>query len=162
METWSILRVLVLLTAANAAPVLARDLLRNRLAIPIDGGAKFADGRPIFGTSKTFRGVMAAAVATTICAPLLGMGWDIGLRVGIAAMAGDLASSFVKRRLNVPSGGRATGLDQLPESLLPVLACWRALSLSFLDAIIICAVFMLGEMAISPLLYRLRLRERPY
>lgn len=162
MEMWAILRVLLLLTAANAAPVLARDLLRNRLAIPIDGGTTFADGRPILGSSKTFRGIVASVGATTICTLLLGMGWDVGLRVGIAAMAGDLASSFVKRRLNVPPGGRATGLDQLPESLLPLLACWRALSLSFLDAIIICAVFMLGEMAISPLLYRWRLRERPY
>jgi CDP-diglyceride synthetase len=158
----AILRILLLLTVANAAPVVARDFLRNRLAMPIDGGATFADGRPILGSSKTFRGVVAAALATAICAPLLGIGWDIGLRVGIAAMAGDLASSFVKRRLNVRSGGRATGLDQLPESFLPLLVCWRALSLNFPDAIVICAVFMLGEMAISPLLYRWRLRERPY
>ncbi len=162
MEIWAILRLLVLLSVANGAPVLARDLLRKRFAFPLDAGTMFIDDRPILGISKTYRGVVAAIVATSLCAPLLGLTWSIGLRIGIAAMLGDITASFIKRRLNIPPHGRATGLDQLPESLLPLLAVWRPLSLNLLDAIIICALFTIGEMAVSPVLYRLRLRERPY
>src|SRR3974390_2699197 len=105
MQTSLIVRMLVLLSVANGAPVLARDLLRNRFAPPVDGGAKFSDGRPLLGTSKTFRGIALAVAATSLCAPLLGWGWGIGFRIGLAAMVGDLASSFIKRPPDIPLGG---------------------------------------------------------
>jgi hypothetical protein len=59
-------------------------------------------------------------------------------------MAGDLLSSFVKRRLNLPPSSRATGLDQIPESLLPALVCRGALSSSGLDIAICVGVFLVG------------------
>jgi CDP-2,3-bis-(O-geranylgeranyl)-sn-glycerol synthase len=87
---------------------------------------------------------------------------EIGLRVGAAAMAGDLLSSFVKRRLRLPSSGRASGLDQVPESLFPFLACLGALPLSALDIIAGVVVFFVGEILLSRLLFKLHLRDRPY
>src|ERR1019366_7611444 len=117
MQYVSILQLLILVTLANGAPVIAKRILANHFAWPLDGNLNFIDGRPLFGPSKTIRGVLVAVLVTTACAPLLGLEFRIGLVVGATAMAGDLFSSFVKRRLGLPPSSRATGLDQIPESL---------------------------------------------
>jgi hypothetical protein len=44
-------------------------------------------------------------------------------RVAFMAMLGDLFSGFVKRRLGMGPSDKALGLDYVPESLLPLLAC---------------------------------------
>jgi hypothetical protein len=53
MHFWLIAKRLVLLTLANGTPVITKDILGGRLASPLDRGAKFVDGRPLFGASKT-------------------------------------------------------------------------------------------------------------
>jgi hypothetical protein len=40
-------------------------------------------------------------------APLIGLGPEVGVLVGSLAMAGDLVSSFVKRRMDLPPSNRA-------------------------------------------------------
>ena len=40
---------------------------------PLDGGALFVDGQPIFGPSKTIRGIVVSVLATSICAVLIGL-----------------------------------------------------------------------------------------
>jgi CDP-2,3-bis-(O-geranylgeranyl)-sn-glycerol synthase len=157
-----VLQVLALLTLANGVPVITKDIMGLRLAAPIDRGAKFFDGRPIFGSSKTIRGILLSILITSASAPPIGLGWKIGALVAGVAMAGDLLSSFLKRRMNLPAGGRATGLDQIPESLFPLLACRTALSLTALDIGMGTAAFFVGELLLSRLLYRFRLRDRPY
>ena len=156
-----ILKLLLLLTLANGAPVLAKDILGNRFAWPIDNGIAFL-GRPLFGKSKTIRGIVLAIVATSAFAPIVGLGWQIGFRVGSMAMAGDLFSSFLKRRINLRAGSRATGLDQVPESLFPLLACRNALALTAVDIVAGVMFFFVGEVLLSLIVYRLGLRERPY
>jgi hypothetical protein len=162
MNFSNIARLLFLLTVANGAPVIARDILGKLGSFPLDGGARFIDGQPLFGSSKTIRGILIAIVATALCAPLAGLAWTIGLRAGAAAMAGDLFSSFVKRRLRLASGAKATGLDQIPESLFALMVCGRAVSLSVIDGVVVTGLFLVGEIALSPLLYKIHLRDRPY
>jgi CDP-diglyceride synthetase len=129
---------------------------------PLDGGVDLVDGKPLFGKSKTIRGIVVAILLTALSAPLVGLGWTIGVAVGSLAMAGDLFSSFVKRRMNLTPSSRATGLDQIPESLFPLLACRGTLSLSLLDIAICVAIFFAGEIVLSQLLYRMHVRDRPY
>jgi CDP-2,3-bis-(O-geranylgeranyl)-sn-glycerol synthase len=76
-------------------------------------------------------------------------------------MAGDHFSSFCKRRLNLPSSSRGSGLDQVPESLFPALAC-RNLGLAPADIVAGIVLFIIGEVVLSRLLYAVRLRDRPY
>jgi len=96
---------------ANAAPVLAGG------GLPMDFDKNFMDGRRIFGKNKTFRGFF--------------FGLAIGILVGIVevflfnypilfvvlsplgALLGDLTGAFVKRRLNIPSGGLLPVVDQV-------------------------------------------------
>ena len=157
-----LLALLVLLLVANGTPVLAKWVLGDRFAFPLDGGVRFVDGRPLFGPAKTIRGIVLSVAATAAAAPVVGLDGMIGAVVGAAAMAGDLFSSFVKRRLGVPTSGRATGLDQLPEALLPLLACRGALALTFADIAVAAAMFFVGEIVLSRLLFRLRVRDRPH
>jgi CDP-2,3-bis-(O-geranylgeranyl)-sn-glycerol synthase len=77
-------------------------------------------------------------------------------------MIGDLLSSFIKRRLAMASSSQASGLDQIPESLLPLLACRGALAITYLDMLIILVLFFVGEVVLSRLLFKLGLRDRPY
>src|SRR5262249_39676160 len=75
---------------------------------------------------------------------------------------GDLFSSFLKRRMGLPVSSRAVGLDQVPESLFPLLACRSALSLTGWDIAVAVLAFFFAEIVISRLLYRFRVRDRPY
>ena len=96
------LQLLILLVVANGTAVVAKKLLGTAFGRPLDGGALFVDGQPIFGPSKTIRGIVVSVLATSICAALMGLGWEVGTLVATFAMAGDLFSSFVKRRLHLP------------------------------------------------------------
>jgi hypothetical protein len=73
-----------------------------------------------------------------------------------------LFSSFLKRRLDFPPSSQAIGLDQVPESLFPMLACANALPLTSADIMLGVALFFAGELILSRLLHRLRLRDTPY
>jgi hypothetical protein len=162
VQPFVILQLLVLLLLANGTPLIAKKILGDRYSYPLDGNLRFADGQPLFGRSKTLRGVALAILVTMAGAPVIGLGWQAGLLVGTFAMVGDLASSFSKRRLKLPPSARASGLDQVPESLFPLLACRNLLSLTAADIAICVAMFFVGEVLLSRLLYAWRLRDRPY
>lgn len=162
MHLLQIAQLLVLITLANGTPIVAKKVFGPRFSLPLDAGAAFFDGRPLFGKSKTIRGILLSILLTTVGAPILGLDLTIGARVAIAAMGGDLLSSFVKRRLNLPSSSQALGLDQVPESLFPMLACRDALSLTIADIALGVGVFFVGELILSRFLFQAHLRDEPY
>ena len=158
----AIMELVLLLILANGAPVLLKKVLGRRFDHPLDGGLRFVDGRPLFGPAKTVRGVVAAVLVTATATWLLGDGWYSGALIGAVAMAGDLFSSFVKRRLGLAPSSRALGLDQVPESLFPALACREQLGLTMVDVGAVVLIFFLGGLALSRLFYQLHIREHPY
>lgn len=162
MQFLHILQLLVLLTLANGTPIVAKKIFGARFSFPLDAGAVFLDGRPLFGPSKTIRGILISVLITTASAPLIGLDLTIGAIVAGGAMAGDLFSSFVKRRLNYPPSSQALGLDQIPESLFPMLACRDALSLTIADIALGVGIFFIGALILSRLLFRAHLRDEPY
>lgn len=155
-------QLLLLLGVANGAPLFGHTLLRHRFNRPLDGNRLFFDGRPVLGPSKTIRGVLLALVATPIAAVLLGFDVQTGFVIGGFAMLGDLTSSFIKRRLAMPSSSQAFGLDQIPESLFPLLAVSERLGLSAPEITLLVATFLVLELLISRVLFKLRLRDQPY
>jgi CDP-diglyceride synthetase len=157
-----ILQLLALLVLANGSPVVAKRFLGARLSHPVDRNAVFCDGRQLFGRSKTLRGLLLSILITSLTAPLIGLSFGVGLLVGVNAMAGDLMSSFIKRRLGLSPSSKAIGLDQIPESLFPLLACRYALPLSAGDIVLCTGSFVVGDILLSRVLFRLHLRERPY
>lgn len=133
-----------------------------RFGQALDGGITLADGRPLFGSTKTVRGVLAAVALTAAAASALGAGLGVGAMIGAFAMLGDLGSSFVKRRLGIRSSDMAAIVDHVPEALLPAVVVAPLLDLSVADVAIVVALFQLLEMPLSLVLFRLRIRRRPY
>jgi hypothetical protein len=156
------IKLIVLLTIANGTPVLVKTALGNQFSRPVDGGYKFIDGRPLFGPAKTIRGVLFSIALTTVAAFVLGLEAANGALVGSIAMIGDLFSSFAKRRFDFATSSRTMGLDQIPESLFPLLACRVYFQVTALDILICVSIFSLGQIVVSPMLYRIGVRDRPF
>lgn len=96
---------------------------------PIDGGRAWRDGRRILGDGKTWRGLVLAPLLAVLVGALQHVyAGDVGLGVtdfgdgpvhlvhvyalALGALLGDVAASFVKRRLGKPRGERWLGPDQ--------------------------------------------------
>jgi CDP-2,3-bis-(O-geranylgeranyl)-sn-glycerol synthase len=163
VDPWLLgLRLLLLLTAANTAPILCKRVLGARWSAPIDFGRRFVDGRPWLGPSKTWRGLLSAVLAAGVLAPVLGFPPAAGAAAGLLAMAGDALSSFLKRRLGIPSSGQAFAIDQLPESLLPLLVLQAPLGLPWGVVAGVTLAFVLLETPMAWLAHRIGLRDEPY
>lgn len=156
------LKLLLLLFAANSAPVIAAKVFGSRWSYPIDGGIRLRDGNPLFGTSKTWRGLCAAILLTAAVAWLLSLPVWFGLVFGLLAMLGDLLSSYTKRRLGKESSSQALLLDQLPEALLPLLIGQYLLEYGWPLLLIVSLTFVVSEMLASPVLFKLGIRKKPY
>jgi hypothetical protein len=97
---------------------------------------------PRFGPAKTIRGFFASVFAISIGAMLMGLGWELGALVGIFAMAGDLFSSFLIRRLRLASSIMGRGSRSDPEAFFPLLGAWLMLPLSIFEMVV--GVTMVG------------------
>ena len=98
MQPLRIVEFLLLLAIANGTPVVIKRLLGDFLAHPLDGGRTFVDGRPLFGSSKTIRGVATSMVATAAFAPVFGVTLTTGLVIALGAIGW---RTFCRAFLNV-------------------------------------------------------------
>ncbi len=162
MNVALVFRTLVLLAVANGTPVIFKRVFGVRADHAIDCCKRLADGRFMFGPSKTIRGIVSSVIATTLVAAAMGLTLYAGVAVALGAMAGDLASSFIKRRLGLEPSSKATGLDQIPEALLPCLLLSAILPLTAGDIAVIVLIFFGGEIILSEVLFRAGVRDRPY
>src|SRR5258708_1145195 len=162
MHFLHILQLLALLTLANGTPIVAKKIFGPRFARPLDGGIIFFDGRPLFGHSKTIRGITASILITMASAPLIGLDLTIGAIVAGAAMAGGLFSHFVKRRPNIPPSSHAPALDPAPPDPFPLLALRAGPSLTMRGMGVGVGIFFIGEVIVSRLLYQVHVRDEPY
>ncbi len=157
-----ILQLLVLLIIANGTPIIVKNIFGKRFAFPVDGGINFFDKKPLLGNSKTVRGIISSLIVTPVGAVLVGLEWYIGIVVSGMSMLGDLFSSFIKRRFNMPPSSMALGIDQIPEALFPLLACQLLLPLTTASIVFIVILFFITELLLSRLLYKLKIRDEPY
>ena len=138
---------LLLLVAANATPVVVARLFGAHLDTPIDAAFGRSESAPLFGAHKTWRGIVAGILACTAIGALLPCGAWVGAGFGALALAGDLGSSYVKRRMHQSAGHPAPLLDQLPESLLPLILLGDRLALTGLSMLGTAVLFTLLDMA---------------
>jgi len=156
------LHCLALIVVANGAPVVAHKLFGRRFDNAVDAGLHLFDGQPVFGPAKTVRGILAALIATPLAALAVGAPLAVGGWIAFWSMLGDLLSSFLKRRLGLPPSTMAPGLDQIPESLLPLLAVRIRYAFGAYEITALVGAFIVIELLLSRLLYRLQLRKQPY
>ena len=154
-------QLLLLLLIANGLPVFAGPILGS-WNYPIDGGLRLPDRHYLFGPSKSIGGILLSLLVTPIASFLLGLGILFGLYFAAAAMAGDLLSSFCKRRLRLAPSTRCYGIDQIPESLLPLLVSSHLIPLQSWQIIWILLMFFVTVLLLSRLLFQLKIKNRPY
>ncbi len=103
---------------ANASPVIVGG------GPPIDMGKTWRDGRRILGDGKTWRGFIGGVIIGSVFGLLqflltpsfygtLKTAAVLSFLLSLGALVGDLAGSFIKRRVGLPRGYAAVGLDQL-------------------------------------------------
>jgi len=108
---------------------------------PIDRGRNFIDGRRILGDGKTVRGALGgilcgtlASLAEVVVVNLFLAGFFtfslnllhalFGFVISVGAVSGDLLGAFIKRRLGLPRGASAPGLDQLGFIVVALALAW--------------------------------------
>jgi len=162
MNTEIIINVLLILGLANGAPILAARIFGDWFATPIDRGRVASDGFPWLGSSKTWRGILAACLLALPIALWLDFRLSEAFMMIGLSMLGDLSSSFIKRRRGMVSSSRAIGLDQIPEAALPVIYLWAMEHLSAVEGLVIVLLFIVVEVIVSKMLFHLHIRKRPY
>ncbi len=160
-----VLKVLGFILWVNFLPPLANLIWGDRFNRAIDGGRLWFDKNPIFGDHKTIRGIVASGLGGMMVSPFLAVPFWVGGLAALLAMAGDLLSSFIKRRLNFPSGRNTIILDQIFESLFAVLflASWLEMNgvQIMLAVLYFIPVAFLGACFWNFLLYRPPLQNYP-
>ena len=155
-------KILLLLLIANGAPILAKKIFKDKFCQPIDFGLEFIDHRPLLGPTKTYRGLLASILTTSAAALALNLPMYTGGLIALFAMIGDSISSFTKRRMGIESSDMALGIDQIPESLLPLIVVQSQYQLNGMDIILAVVAFFAIELFLSRVLYTLKIRDRPY
>jgi hypothetical protein len=163
MANWMLsLQLLALFGVANGTPILATKLLQDRFGLPLDCGLNLPDGEPLFGASKTFRGIILSVLCTSGAAVLLHVDWSTGATIATMSMLGDLFSSFIKRRRHLQPHAQVFGLDQIPEALLPLLVVKAQFNLTAPHIAGLVLAFVVLEVVLSRILFRLKIRDHPY
>ncbi len=154
---------------ANGTPVVASKVLTKLLGRlhPIDGGRYFIDGRRVLGDGKTVEGFISGVVVGTAAGLVLSA---LSLHepaksfiLALGAMLGDLAGSFVKRRLGIGRGRPAPVLDQLAflaASLALYSAFWPPPSVREIAALVLLTIIL--HPATNALAYLLGLKDNPW
>jgi len=137
-------KIVFFLLWVNGLPPLVGILVNDRFNQPIDGGRLWLDSKPVFGSHKTIRGLFASLLGGTALFSLLGVAWWCAALAALLAMAGDLLSSFIKRRRTLASGEDVVILDQFFESFFPVFFLNFFVSLSLIQfcTVLICFIFI--------------------
>ena len=156
------LQILLLILVANGSPILGHVVLRTHWDYPLDFGWRFFDGHPLLGPSKTFRGVVLSLLMTMLFAPFIGLSTQTGLVISVTAMFGDCLASFAKRRMGRKPESQVFGLDQVPESLFPLIVLQWTYHLELRGIFLTVVGFIILELVLSRVLFYFNLRKHPY
>ena len=145
---------------ANGAPVLGGG------GRPLDSGRKFFDGKPIFGTNKTFRGFffglgIGAGVGVVECL-LFSYPWLFAVLTPLGALLGDLIGAFLKRRLNIAPGGLLPIVDQIDFVVGALVFSLPLMMISWELALAVILITPPIHLFTNFLAYKLKLKKNPW
>ena len=167
---------------ANAAPVFAAAIpFLKHLDAPIDGGATWR-GRELLGPHKTWRGIIAGIIISTLklwgqvvlfdqfsWARYAAAGVDyselpifvLGPLFALGALGGDAVESFFKRQHGIRSGKSWLPFDQLDYIAGSVLVSLCVVILTPPQYILIFIIWFLVHLISSYVGYKLGLKKEP-
>ncbi len=157
--------------AANSLPV----LLHGRR--PIDCEKTFR-GKRIFGDGKTWEGTIGGIIfgifigmIQVFYQHLIPSEWNLNLitmtvpiivLLSIGTMAGDIAGSFIKRRMNIERGGRAFPLDQLGFLVAALLFVVPVFIPDIVTVVILLVLTPLIHLISNMFGYLIRIKNKPW
>lgn len=167
---------------ANMTPILAAHiLLIQKLDYPMDFGKKFR-GKRIFGSHKTWRGLITGMIAATIVLWLqqqlvIHVDWiaDIANRVdyihmpalvlgplfGLGALLGDAFESFFKRQAGIRPGDGWFPFDQTDYIIGGAIATMPFVTLSTYQYIWLLVLWLMVHVIASYIGFLLKLKDKP-
>jgi len=142
---------------SNAAPALFGG------GYPIDAYKNFFDGKRILGDHKTIQGLLSGLIGGILTSIIVfylshdlmmeqygDIGFQypmwIGFLMGWGCNFGDMIGSFIKRRINIKSGGSFPVFDQIGYMIFGLLWSWPAFK-------ILPWQFLVTLLVIAPLLH---------
>jgi CDP-2,3-bis-(O-geranylgeranyl)-sn-glycerol synthase len=159
---------------ANMAPVMVKKTF-NKLAFPIDFNRKI-NNKPVFGKNKTFRGLIFGVLFAIITAFIQFLfyrnniftdisiadysGWLLlGFLMGAGAVLGDLAESFVKRRMNYKPGKSFIPWDQTDFVIGALIFVYPIIMLSLNKIIIILLLSFVLHIIVNHIAFYIGVRK---
>lgn len=164
----------ILVAKANWKP------LRTWLT-PMDFGKTFR-GKRIFGTHKTWRGLITGMIMSTIILAVQQLifkhahflqewigGFDfahlptliVGPLMGLGALGGDAVKSFFKRQRNTPPGESWFPFDQIDLPLGALVATWPFIHPSWLQSVAAVFLGLSAQLISSYIGFLLHLKDKP-
>jgi len=147
---------------------------------PIDGGRKFR-GQPLFGEGKTWEGLIFGTflggligLVEMLAYPYLPFSLSpeplniipmtpiLGLLLGFGALAGDIAGSFIKRRLRISRGKHAPLLDQEDFLIGALLLSLLLVSLEIEWVILLAVITPVLHITANAIGYLLKIKKQPW
>ncbi|MBI2654417.1 CDP-2,3-bis-(O-geranylgeranyl)-sn-glycerol synthase [Candidatus Woesearchaeota archaeon] len=161
---------------ANMAPVIVKKI--NLLAFPIDFNKRIGN-KPILGKNKTFRGLIFGVIFAIIVAYLQFLlygaelfrnfsflnyqNWLLfGFLMGLGALVGDLAKSFIKRRLGLKPSERFVPVDQIDFVIGALVFVMPLLEITFKIFLTSLILSFVLDIIINHIAFHLRVRNEKW
>ncbi|RMF90092.1 MAG: CDP-2,3-bis-(O-geranylgeranyl)-sn-glycerol synthase [Methanobacteriota archaeon] len=137
---------------------------------PVDLGVRLWDGRRLFGDGKTYRGLFAGVACGLLYRLLENIylsrhplsSFHLAFLLSFGALAGDMAGSFIKRRIGIAKGESAPFLDQLDFVIGGLLLASFAVELTMETVIILLLISPVGHLAVNIIGFLLHKKEVPW
>lgn len=168
--------------AANVMPIFSAAIpALKKYQAPMDFGFSFR-GKRIFGSHKTWRGLISGVLAATLALWLQQLlaahvGWIhdwtgqvnyaalpvliLGPLFGLGALGGDAIESFFKRQRGVAPGRGWFPFDQIDYIVGGAIATWAFVPLSARQYVWLVLLWLIVHVVASYIGYLLKLKERP-
>jgi CDP-2,3-bis-(O-geranylgeranyl)-sn-glycerol synthase len=179
-DIYTLVEAIWLILPAYAANGLTPLVSLRKNLHPIDGGRKLW-GQPLFGPGKSWEGLVFGTLiggliglVEMLAYPFLPFGISpvplnivsmsplLGLLLGFGAMFGDLAGSFIKRRLKIPRGKPAIILDQEDFLIGALTFSLLLIPIEIEWAILLAVITPIIHLVANGIGYLLKVKKQPW
>ncbi len=140
---------------------------------PIDFGLTLADGKRVFGSSKTWRGLFSGILFGILTAIILAILTQptlqaiqgatlVGVLLSVGTHVGDLLGSFLKRRLGMKSGAEFFLTDQLLFLVVALAFAWPFHPLALDELVFLVVLTFILHKTSNIVAHRLHLKQVPW
>jgi CDP-2,3-bis-(O-geranylgeranyl)-sn-glycerol synthase len=130
-------------------PINARRLGSHKTAVGAVGGVIVATAVALLQSRLAWRGGLVDYDRWPL----------VGLLLGVGAMGGDIAKSYVKRRLGIAPGSRWIPADQLDFVIGALVLIAPMARIGWLDVSLVLLISFVGDLAVNQVAFRLGVRD---